>query len=283
VLGYDPGRGGGFHSPVAWRISEVPRVRFPFALVAALAAGVSSSGATPAAGPVELRIAAAASLRDVLQELAPALERATGARPVFNFAGSSELARQIVAANRADVFFSADEEWMDRVAEAGLVDAASRRSPLSNRLVVVVPVASGLEIHSAADLAQPRVRRLALAQPDAVPAGRYARAWLESAGQWSALAGRVIPALDVRAALAAVGSGAVDAGVVYRTDAAISARVRVAYEVPDGEGPRIAYALAAMRDRPHLELARRAVAWLCGPAAGAAFARRGFLVRSGPP
>ncbi len=261
----------------------MPRVRSLPALAVLLAGVVSSPGLAPATGPVELQVDAAASLRDVLRELAPALESATGARPVFNFGGSSDLARQIVAANRADVFFSADEAWMDRVAAAGLVDPVSRRSPLSNRLVVVVPADSALEVHSAADLAPPRVRRLALAQPDAVPAGRYAKAWLEAQGEWSAVAGRVIPALDVRAALAAVGSGAVEAGVVYRTDAAISNRVRIAYEVPEGDGPRISYALAAMRDRPHLELARRVVAWLCGPEAGAAFERYGFVVRSAEP
>ena len=162
------------------------------------------AGAAAVGSPVELQVYAAASLRDVLQELRPAVERATGVRLVFNLAGSNDLAHQIVAANKADVFFSADEAWMDRVAEAGLVDAESRRSPLSNRLVVVVAADSDLDIDSAEQLAGPAIRRLALANPDAVPAGRYAKAWLEGRGQWSALVPRVVPTLDVRAALAAV-------------------------------------------------------------------------------
>lgn len=231
-----------------------------------------------AAEPTELQVYAAASLRDVLAELAPALERATGARAVFNLGASSDLARQIVAAHRADLFFSADEAWMDHVAAAGLVDGGSRRAPLSNRLVVVVPAGSGLEIRSAADLAAPGVRRLALASPDTVPAGKYAKAWLASKGRWESVAERVIPALDVRAALAAVESGAVDAGIVYRTDAASSKRVRVALEVPAEEGPRITYALAALAGRPRLEVARAAVAWLSGPEAGAIYERHGFVV-----
>ena len=214
----------------------------------------------------------------MLAELAPAVERATGTRLVFNLGASNDLARQIVAANKADLFFSADEGWMDQVAAAGLVDGGSRRSPLSNRLVVVVPAASSLQIAAAADLVSPAVRRLSLANPEIVPAGKYAKAWLVSKGAWQAVAQRVVPALDVRAALAAVESGAVEAGVVYRTDAATSGRVRVAYVVPEGEGARISYALAALQPRPHLEAARAVAAWLCGPEAAAVFERLGFVV-----
>jgi molybdate transport system substrate-binding protein len=248
-----------------------------------LLAPLDTARSAPAAEPVELTVYAAASLRDVLQELAPAVERATGTRLVFNLGASNDLARQILAANRADLFFSADESWMDRVAAAGLVDAGSRRSPLANRLVVVVPADSPTQISAAGDLAAPAIRRLALANPEAVPAGRYARAWLEARGVWDDVAGRVVPALDVRAALAAVESGAVEAGIVYRTDAAASTRVRVAYAVPDGEGPRVSYAIAALRPRPHLAAARAAAAWLCGPEAAAVFERFGFIPRAATP
>lgn len=249
------------------------------ALGLSLALVFYEAGAARAEEPVEIQLYAAASLRDVLQELAPALERATDTSVALNLGASSDLARQIVAANRADVYFSADEAWMDHVAEAGLVDEASRRSPLSNQLVIVVPADSGLEIRSAADLAAPAVRRLSLAQPETVPAGKYAKAWLRSRGQWTAVAERVVPALDVRAALAAVESGAVEAGVVYSTDAAISDRVRVAYEVPESEGPKISYALAALAERPHLDVARAVVAWLAGPEAAPIFERFGFVPR----
>ncbi len=240
--------------------------------------GSAGASAEPPAEAVELSLYAASSLRDVLEELRPALERETGTRLVVNLGASNDLARQIVAAHKADLFFSADEAWMEHVAAAGLVDAASRRSPLSNRLVVVVPAECTLAIASARDLAQPAVRRLALANPEAVPAGKYAKAWLESQGVWSAVAERVIPALDVRAALAAVESGAVEAGIVYRTDAARSRRARTVYVVAEEEGPRISYALAALAPRPHLEAARAVAAWLAGPEAAAAFARHGFVV-----
>ncbi|MEO8196028.1 MAG: molybdate ABC transporter substrate-binding protein [Thermoanaerobaculia bacterium] len=254
-----------------------------FALLSGLFVVFHGSSALRAAEPVEVQVYAAASLREVLEELTPAVERATGTRLVFNLGASNDLARQIIAANKADVFFSADEGWMERVAEAGLVDAGSRRSPLSNQLVVVVPADSSLPIHSAQDLASPAVRRLALANPEAVPAGKYARAWLEASGQWQAVAGRVVPALDVRAALAAVESGAVEAGIVYRTDAALSQRVRVVYAVPEGAAPRIAYALAALGERPNLEVARAVVVWLGGPEAAPVFERFGFIVRAPGP
>lgn len=252
--------------------------RFALFLVAAFALG--SVAASTAAEAREIDVYAAASLRDVLEELAPRIEAATGARLVFNFGASSDLARQIVAAHKADVFFSADEAWMDHVAKAGLVDTGSRCSPLSNRLVVVVPRNSTLVVAEAADLAAPTLRRLSLAHPEAVPAGKYAKAWLEGRGIWASLAARVVPAVDVRAALAAVESGGTDAGIVYRTDAAISKRVRVAFEVPEAEAPGISYALAALQDRPQRELARAVVAGLRAPEAAPMYERFGFSFRS---
>jgi molybdate transport system substrate-binding protein len=256
----------------------------PSGLVFALVVALHVSGCTPAdEAVVEIRVAAAASLRDALEELAPDLERAIGARVVLDLGASSDLARQIAAADRADVFFSADEVWMDWVAASGLIDVSSRRSPLSNRLVVVVPAVGGPDVESLNDLAAPAVRRLALAHPDAVPAGRYARAWLESRGRWAELAAKVVPALDVRAALAAVASGAAEAGIVYRSDAATSRRVRVAFEVPVAEAPRIAYALAALTGSPRPALARSTVAWLSGPEAAAVFDRFGFVTGVGEP
>lgn len=246
-------------------------------------AGVPVASAPPPSARVEIVVYAAASLRDVLQQLAPACEKAADLRLVFNFGASNDLARQIEAGNKADVFFSADEDWMDRVARAGLVDAESRRSLLSNRLVVVGASDSTLGVGSPSDVAAPAVRRLSLADPEAVPAGRYARAWLEQAGVWKAVKDRVVPALDVRAALVVVESGAAEVGIVYRTDAAISRQVRVLYEVPAGEGPRISYAVAALSDRPRIAAARRLVAWLAGPGAAPTFERSGFIVQTRAP
>ena len=233
--------------------------------------------------PVEVNLYAAASLRDVLQDLAPPCESAVGVRLVFNMGASNDLARQIIAAPGADIFFSADEAWVDKVAQAGLVDSASRRALLSNRLVVVGRADATLPIARAEDLRSASVRRIALANPDVVPAGKYARAWLEKVGVWESIRDRIAPSLDVRAALAAVESGAVDVGVVYKTDAEISRKVRVLYEVPGDQGPGIVYVIAAISRRPHVDIARRVVTWLEGPEAARAFEKRGFILMAAPP
>ncbi len=240
------------------------------------ASGAASQ--SPSAPVVEVMVYAASSLKEVLGTIGPICEKQAGARLVHNFGASNDLARQIVAANKADIFFSADEAWMDHVAGAGLVEPASRRALLSNRLVVVVPAESSIVLRSVADLARDAVKRVALANPAAVPAGRYAKAWLEMAGVWGKVAGKVVPAPDVRAAVAMVEAGAADAGIVYRTDAAIARRARVAFVAPADDGPRIAYPVAALRERPHVGAARRAIECYAGPVARDLFERAGFIV-----
>src|SRR5262245_49579605 len=185
----------------------------------------------------ELTVFAASSLTEAVKEVAASFEKITGHHVVFNFGGSNDLARQIKAGAPADVFFSADAAQMDGLVSAGLVRAEDRVDVLSNVLVVVVPAGASTRVASPADLG--RLRRIALADPEAVPAGVYARRWLEAAGVWDAVRESVVPALDVRAALSAVESGHVDAGIVYRTDAAISRQVSVAFEVPRDKAPPI--------------------------------------------
>jgi len=251
------------------------------AMIVALTAFQAALAGAADPAPPEINVYAASSLRDVLQQLAPACEAAVGVHLVFNFGASNDLARQIEAGNKADVFFSADEAWMDHVAQAGLVDVESRHPLLSNRLVVLGLKDTPLKVQSARDLVGPDVRRISLADPEAVPAGKYAKAWLEKSGLWDRLKDRVLPGLDVRAALAAVESGGAEAGVVYRTDAAMSKKVRILFEVPEGEGPRISYPVAALRDRPLHDVARRIVDWFSGPAAAATFEQFGFIAQGG--
>jgi molybdate transport system substrate-binding protein len=221
---------------------------------------------------------AAASLADALREIGTAFEAQTGHRVVLSLGGSNDLARQIRAGAPAEVFVSASVERMDEVERAGLVRAGDRVDLLSNRLVVVVPATTPTVPVRAEDLVG--VRRLALGDPEAVPAGIYARQWLEKRGLWQRLRDRVVPTLDVRAALAAVESGNADAGIVYRTDAAISRRVRVAFEVPAGEAPRIVYP-AALLTASRGASARAFFEHLRSPAARAVFGRLGFEVLAG--
>ena len=238
-------------------------------------APVLAGEATPAP---EVMVYAATSLRDALQAIAPACDKSASVRLVFNFGASNDLARQIVTAHKADLFVSADEAWMGHVAEHGLLDAASRRTLLSNRLVLIVPLEAPASIAQPADLAGPAVTHLSLADPAAVPAGKYARAWLESLKLWHGVKDKVVPAFDVRAALAAVESGVAEAGIVYRTDTALSKKVKVAYEVPERAGPTITYPAAALEDRPAHDAALRALECFSGKDAAAVFERFGFVV-----
>jgi len=222
-----------------------------------------------------VRVFAAASLTDSLGEIIDLFEAShEGVRVVPQFGASNDLARQILAGAPAHLFFSADERQMDRAMAGGSIEEGSRRDLLSNHLVIVEGRASGEPIRSPRDLE--RGGRIALADPEAVPAGVYARQYLEKLGLWDRVRSRVVPTLDVRAALAAVASGNVDAGFVYRTDAILEPRVRVAFEVPRDEGPRIVYPLALVRGGS--EEARALFRFLVSPQATAVFERYGFVV-----
>ena len=164
---------------------------------------------------------------------------------------------------------------MDLLEKAGLVRAADRREFLSNTLAVVVASASTTKIASAADLVA--LARIALADPATVPAGVYARKWLTGLGLWEKVEPRVVPTLDVRAALAAVESATVPAAIVYRTDAAISRAVRIAFVATDG--PAIAYSLAPLAASKRGASAEAFVGFLAGPEGRAEFEKRGFLLR----
>jgi molybdate transport system substrate-binding protein len=245
--------------------------------LATLLLAAALSGAHRAAA-AELQVFAAASLTDAMGELATEYAKTGSDTVVFNFGASSTLARQIQEGAPADLFLSADEEKMDGLEKRGLLLAGTRRSVLANTLVVVVPADSTVTIKSPTDLATPKFRVLALAEPQSVPAGIYAKKYLQAQKLWTKVIDRVVPTENVRAALAAVESGNADAGIVYKTDAGISRKVRIAYEVARAEGPAISYPFAVVRSSSRPEAARRFLAWLESPAALAVFQRYGFLL-----
>ena len=256
------------------------RGKIGLCVVKLAAVALALSAAWPASGQVQ--VFAAASLNDSLKEIASRYQTRTGEKIAFNFGASSFLARQITEGAPADIFFSADEAKMDQLEAKGLIIQPSRQSRLSNSLVIVTETRSGLSIRSAADLAGPGVKRLALADPQTVPAGIYAKLYLEKLGLWPAIRPKVVPMDNVRATLAAVESGNVEAGMVYKTDAAISKKVKVTCEIPPAEGPAISYSMALLKEAPHLESARRFFQELQSEDASRIFARYGFIAR-GPP
>ena len=223
-------------------------------------------------------VSAAASLTDALTEIGREYRIQRKAEANFNFGPSSTLARQIEEGAPADIFFPADLEKMDKLEKDNLLETGTRQNLLSNQLVIVVPSDSRLEIASAKDLLQAKVKRIAMAQPTSVPAGIYARKYLQEEGLWQRLVAKVIPVLDVRAALASVASGNVAAGFVYRTDAAISNKVKIAYAVPVQQGPKITYPVAVLKESKEKDSARDFINFLRGPTAKETFKKFGFIV-----
>jgi len=228
----------------------------------------------------EVEVFGAASLTDALKEIAADYEKTSGDKIIFNFAASSTLEMQIKAGAPADIFFSADEAKMNDLEKQGLLAKDTRKDLLSNSLVIVIPTDSSLTLASAAQLADAKVQKIALGQTESVPAGIYAKEYLTKIGIWAQVQPRVIPMESVRAALAAVETGNVDAGIVYKTDALHSHKVKVAYEVPVAEGPAIAYPVALAQDSKHAAAAKKFLDYLGESGSLKVFEKYGFIVKS---
>jgi molybdate transport system substrate-binding protein len=220
-------------------------------------------------------VSAAVSLTEVLQQLAPVYQKATGDRVLLNLGSSNTLARQISFGAGPDVFISADEAQMNVV--AARIDPASRVDLLSNQLAIAVPDDRPRTMTSARDLLDPAITRVAIGDPSAVPAGVYAKQYLEMLGIWRDLSMKLVPSGSVRLALSAVEAGAADAAVVYHTDIATASRAREALVIPASQGPRIVYPAARVLAGRNPEGARRLLAFLRTPDAVAVFMRAGFL------
>lgn len=232
--------------------------------------------ASPSRAP--LRISAAVSLTEALTAAVRHWGRETGQTATLNFAASNVLSRQLEEGAPADVFISADTVQMERLVVRRLVEADSVATLLSNQLVVVTPSDRPLPAPAPGGLAHPGVVRLALGDPSAVPAGVYARQWLERIDLWPAVSSKVVPTASVRAAIAAVEAGNADAAVTYRTDAMGRAGVRIEYLVPPDHGPQIAYPIGIVAASRQPGKARTLLSWLRGSTAGDIFKAAGFGV-----
>jgi len=220
---------------------------------------------------------AAASLTDSLEELAANFGRSSGIVVRLSFAASSALARQIESGAPADVFFSADVDWMDYLQARKLIQAGSRHDLVGNRLVLIAPAASTLKLTIAPRFALAAALgsgRLATGDPDSVPVGRYARAALTTLGVWGAVETRLVRAENVRAALALVDRAEVPLGIVYQTDALIDKGVRIVDVFPDDSHPPIVYPIALGLDAR--SGAQDFIDFLRTPDAQAVFRKYGF-------
>jgi molybdate transport system substrate-binding protein len=228
----------------------------------------------------DVTVFAAASLTIALQDVAKDYEASGGGKVKFSFAASSLLARQIEAGADADLFLSADVEWMDYLAERKLIRTATRRDVLSNRLVLIAPAGSTVALAIAPGFALAATlgdSRLALADPDTVPAGKYAKAALTALGVWPSVADKLARAENVRAALAYVARGEAALGIVYATDAKAEPKVKTVDTFPADTHPAIVYpvALTASADGPE---AKAFLAYIVSDKAAAVFQRYGFSV-----
>lgn len=258
-------------------VSRLGLIRLAIAGAVAIA-GVATGAATRADPPL---ILAAASLQESLSAAADGWARKGHPRPVMSFAASSALARQVAAGATADLFISADEPWMDDLAKRGLIVPQTRVSFLGNALVLVAPAISRARVNFADRrrlAALLGAGPLAMADTDAVPAGRYGKAALASLGIWEAVAPKVVRAENVRAALALVERGAAPLGIVYATDAKASKAVRVIGTFPAASHPPITYPVARLKasTNPQGEAFRR---YLVSPEGKAVFVRYGFSLR----
>ncbi len=242
-------------------------------LCLALALGLLAPLALQAA---QVTVFAAASLTESLQEIAATYQKATGDTLVFNFGASGLLAKQIEEGAPADLFFSADTKSLVQLRAKNLVGEGVYL--LENTLVVVEPKEKPLPLASVSDLASDSFKKIALGEPGTVPAGTYAKNYLTQKNLWAAVSPKVVPCANVRAVLAAVETGNVDAGIVYRTDAAVSKTARIAIEIPAAEGPHIVYPAAVLTAAKNAQAAQKFLAYLGGKEASAVFVRHGFLL-----
>jgi molybdate transport system substrate-binding protein len=238
-----------------------------------LLAGTSSSAA--GRPHTTVTVSAAISLTNVLEEIGRAFESADGLEVSFNFAGSNVLARQIIDGAPADVFISADEVQMRLAEAAGAILSDTKLDLLGNRLAVIVSRETPA-ISDVNDLVQPAIKRIAIADPQAVPAGVYARQYLESVGLWDRLKSKVIPVANVRAALTSADNGSVQASFVYESDAATARSARLALVIADSRAPKIVYPAAVTRAAKNRTEAERFLAFLRGRIASDLFRQHKF-------
>lgn len=236
--------------------------------------GMRAAAAEPAAG---ITVFGAASLTNVLQDLGDAFTRQTSVPVKFSFAASSALAKQIENGAPADVFFSADLDWMDYLQSRKLIQAGTRHDVVGNHLVLVAPAGGDITLKIAPHFALAAALgngRLATGDPDSVPVGRYAREALSTLGVWNAVEARLVRADSVRSALAFVDRGEAALGIVYATDARIDPKVRIVDAFPDSSHAPIVYPIALTASAG--ADAAKFADYVRSPAAAATFMKYGF-------
>ena len=224
---------------------QIPARRL-FLLVLVLAAQLV---VVSAAAARDIVVFSAASLKNALDDASATYEKETGVRALISYAASSTLAKQVESGAPADLFISADLDWMDYLQKRSLIKTDTRLTLLGNKLVLIAPASSTAKIEITPGFALGNLlgnERLAMADPRAVPAGKYGKAALQKLGVWEAVSNKVAPAEDVRSALLLVSRGETSLGIVYATDAAADKGVRIVAAFPEDSHPPIVYPAAVL-------------------------------------
>jgi molybdate transport system substrate-binding protein len=255
---------------MAWRIF----------LMAALAVLPALAPEHAAAQNKPVLVFAAASLKNALDDIAAQYQHDTGKSASISYAASSALAKQIEAGAPADVFISADLDWMDYLAGKNLIQANSRKTLLGNKLVLIASVKSARPVAIKPGFPIAKLLkggRLALADPDSVPAGKYAKAALQYLGVWDSVANSLAPGENVRATLALVARGEAPLGIVYKTDAAVEPAVKIVGTFPENSHPPVVYPIALTASSANPDAAAF-LAYVESAKAKPLFRKQGFTV-----
>ena len=253
-----------------------------FSLMAAGCGGGSqppAPKATEAQQPVELNISAAVSLKDALTEIQTNYQKKNpSVKLLFNLGASGSLQKQIEQGAPADIFISAAPQQMNELEAKNLVNKATRKNLVENKLVLIVPQDSKLGLAKFEDLTKPEVKQISVGEPMVVPAGQYAQQVLQKLGVWDQVKGKAVLAKDVRTVLTYVETGNVDAGIVYKTDAAASNKVKIAATAPEESHQPIIYPAAVLSGTKNPKAAEEFLAYMAGPEGKTVFEKYGFVM-----
>ena len=235
--------------------------------------------AADAPKPVELNISAAVSMKDALAEIQTNYQKkAPHVKLVYNLGASGSLQKQIEQGAPADIFISAAPKQMNELEAKNLVIKATRKNLLENKLVLIAPKDSTLSISKLEDLQNDTVKQISIGETKVVPAGQYAEQALKNLGVWEKIQSKIVFAKDVRTVLTYVDTGNVDAGLVYKTDAAVSKKVKILATAPDGSHAPIIYPAAVLTGTKNQKAAEEFLSYLAGPEGKSVFEKHGFVM-----
>ena len=226
----------------------------------------------------DILVLAAASLTDVITELANNYKTETGTTVTFSFASSGALQTQIEAGSPADIFFSAAQKQMDALQEKDLIDTDTRKDLLENKVVLISPTNSNLNIKSFTDMTNANVTKIGLGEPKSVPVGQYSEEILSNLSILDTVKQKAVYGSDVRNVLSWVRTGEVDCGIVYATDAQIANEINIIAEAPEGTHKKVIYPIAIVKSSANKEEAKKFIDYISNDKAAEAFKNYGFTV-----